>query len=406
MHNGGVSRIPRKRWQPSAWWGPLAAALLPPAAVVALAASGCRTIGAEAADAGGDASVSAGGEGGVDDGGVGPSDAALDAKPPPIVHVADAGITVGTLAGSGATGEAEGTGAAAQFDNPVGVGIAPNGDVVVTEYEGRQVRRVTAAGATSVIYRGFADPFGLVVLDNGTALVQTDQTPDGHKDNTSGTIWRVVQGNASVVVTGLNRPRGLVRLADGRVAVSDRDAHAISILDLGSAKLTPLAGRSGVVGHVDAVGDSARFDHPYGLTLLPDGSVLVADYGNNVIRRVTLDGNVSTFAGDGTAGMKDDEEKAKAEFDGPQDVAADLVGNVYVADANNFRIRRITTSGSVETIAGTGTQGFADGPGPEASFFGMEQLDISGDGTTMYVSDGNRGVQGQPYNRIRRISIP
>jgi glucose/arabinose dehydrogenase len=336
----------------------------------------------------------------------GPADAAAEAKAPGTVIFADAGIVVDTLAGGGTAGEAEGTGGAAQFDNPVGVGIAPNGDVFVTEYEGRQVRRVTPAGATSVLYRGFADPFGILVLDDTTALVQTDQSADGHKDNASGTLWRVTQGNATVVVTGLNRPRGLVRLFDGRVALSDRDNQTMSFLDLATSQVSPLAGRIGVTGHVDALGDSARFNQPYGLTLLPDGSILVADYGNNVIRRVTLDGNVSTFAGSGVAGLKDDPDKTKAEFDGPQDVAADEVGNVYVSDSNNFRIRRITTTGGVETVAGNGIQGFADGPGAEASFYGQEQLDTTDDGKYVFVSDGNRGAVGQPYNRIRRITIP
>src|SRR5262249_3484874 len=152
------------------------------------------------------------------------------------------------------------------------------------------------------------------------------------------------------------------------------------LVDLDTAQVTPLAGRIGTTGHVDALGDSARFDQPYGLTLLPDGSIVVADYGNNRVRRVTLDGNVSTFAGDGTAGLKDDPDKTKAEFNGPQDVAADEIGNVYVSDSNNFRIRRITTTGGVETVAGSGVQGFADGPGPEAAFYGQEQIDITADG--------------------------
>jgi hypothetical protein len=72
----------------------------------------------------------------------------------------------------------------------------------------------------------------------------------------------------------------------------------------------------------------------------------------------------------------------------------------------NARIRRITAEGSVETIAGDGVRGFADGPGEKARFFGQEQLDVSSDGKLLYVTDGTRGEIGAPYNRIRRIALP
>jgi sugar lactone lactonase YvrE len=277
----------------------------------------------------------------------------------------------------------------------------------VTEYEGRRVRKIALpSGQTSTIYEGFYDPFGIVIVGADTAYVGTDRNAMAEKTSTSGTVWKVTLNAAEVVLTGLTRPRGMVQLNDGRIVVADHEHDRMVILDPNTKALVPLAGYDNANGYIDALGQTARFNGPYGCALLPDGSVVVADQGNNVIRRVELDGNVSTFAGDGKVGMKDDEDKMKAEFDSPQDVAVDPLGNVYVSDLNNFRIRRITTDGAVETVAGNGVQGFADGVGTDAEFYGQEQIEITPDGKTIYVSDGNRGQLDQPYHRIRKITLP
>jgi DNA-binding beta-propeller fold protein YncE len=364
-------------------------------ALLAFALSGCRTLdGIDSADAG-DPNTS--GDGGGGDGGT--------RGEPPVVRQPPGVITVTTLAGSQARGTADGTGTAAQFDNPVGVAVAANGDLVVTEYEGKRVRRVTPQGATSLIFAGFADPFG-VIVSGDTIFIQTDRDRDGRKGDATGTIWRLAGPTPEELVTGLGRPRGLVQIPDGRIVVSDRDRQTISILDPRDRSFRLLAGTDRVKGKIDADREVARFNEPYGLTLLPDGSVLVADLGNHCVRRVTLTGEVSTFAGEGNPGMKDDADKLKARFDGPQDVSADPLGNVYVSELNNARVRRITAEGAVETIAGDGTRGFVDGAGASARFFGLEQLEVTPDGKTIYVSDGTRGDIAEPYNRVRKIALP
>jgi hypothetical protein len=321
------------------------------------------------------------------------------------VTQASDGVQVETLAGSDVAGGGDGQGTAATFDNPVGVALGPNGDLFVTEYEGRRVRRVAPDKTVSLVFAGLGDPFGIIAVGD-VLYVQTDRNQADEKTGTSGTIWRLQNGNALVVATGLGRPRGIVPVANGKLFLADFDRHVVSILDPATGAVTPLAGTSGRTGLVDALGDSARFNQPYGSALLPDGSVVVADYGNNVIRRVTLDGDVSTFAGDGVAGMRDDTDKLHARFYGPQDVAVDQVGNVFVSDTNNARIRRITNQGAVETIAGDGRRGYLDGAGAQARFFGQEQIEVSADGKALYVSDGNRGELTQPYNRVRRVTLP
>lgn len=357
----------------------------------------------------------------IDDGGITgpPSDATTapvldggeDAPPqpdtrsePPVVLLA-ANIVVGTVAGASEAGSTDGVGGDARFQNPVGVVLDPDGSLFVTEYDGGRLRKILPGGQTSTLASGFIEPFALLPVDDGI-LVQSDRDPNGGKGPSTGTIYMVpLAGGAPVILAeGLGRPRGLARLLDGRVAISDRGRHTISILDLATKTTTLLAG-SGVAGFVDGRGASARLNEPYGIAVLPDGSILVADSGNHVIRKVTLEGDVTLFAGEGLPGMKDDPDKRVARFDGPIDVAVDVVGNAFVSDGGNHRIRRVSSEGVVETVAGTGVRGFVDGIGGTAQFYGQEQIDVSPDGKTIFVSDGNGG-DDQPYHRVRRISVP
>ena len=323
---------------------------------------------------------------------------------PPIVTPAP-DVMVETIAGSATGGAADGVGAAAQFDNPVGVFLDPSGAILVTEYDGGRLRKIPPSGPSVTLATGFLDSFALLATEDAI-YVQTDRDRNGGKGPTTGTLWKVplTGGVPEVFLESGGRPRGLARLLDGRVVMTDRERHVVSILNLADGVVTPLAG-SGTAGFVNGRGAEAQFNDPYGVAVLPDGSVLVADAANNVIRKVTLEGDVSSFAGDGYPGMKDDPDKQRARFDFPQDLAVDAAGNVYVTDLLNHRIRRITSTGGVETVAGDGTQGYADGPGATAKFFGQEQIDISPDGKTLYVSDGNRG-EGEAYHRIRKITFP
>jgi sugar lactone lactonase YvrE len=122
------------------------------------------------------------------------------------------------------------------------------------------------------------------------------------------------------------------------------------------------------------------------------GNVYVADTYSNKIRKITSAGVVSTLAGTGAAGSADGAGGA-ATFNFPFGVAVDAIGNVYVADTYNRKIRKITPSGSVSTIAGTGTDGSADGAGGAATFslpFGVA-VDANGN---VYVADyGNKKIR-------------
>lgn len=139
----------------------------------------------------------------------------------------------------------------------------------------------------------------------------------------------------------------------------------------------------------------ARFNGPWSIARSINGNFYVADAGNNVIRKITPSGIVSTLAGDGNPGWRDGDSTA-AEFNGSTGVCVDDSENVYVADFNNQRIRRISSKGVVTTIAGTGDTGYVDGPGLQSKFNYPRGITIDHKGN-LYVGDSWN-------HRIRKIA--
>ncbi|HEY2516001.1 MAG TPA: hypothetical protein VGI39_34255, partial [Polyangiaceae bacterium] len=256
----------------------------------------------------------------------------------------------------------------------------------------------------------FSRPFAAAVGDDGTYYVSTDDDPNnqGLKTPTSGTVWSVPSGGGLVapvpIAETMWRPRGITAAAGGGVFTVSRYHNVVGYLDVASGTYTHWAG--GNSGYTDGQGASAEFRSPLGAARLPDGTYAVADGDSATIRRVTSSGVVSTIAGVGVPGMIDGPCNM-ARFGTPRDVAVDAAGNIYVADGLNERIRRIRMSPSciVETLAGSGATGFADGPGDHAIFYGEEGLDVAADGRTVYVAVGDLGT-GDAFHRIRAVSVP
>jgi sugar lactone lactonase YvrE len=361
-----------------------------------------------------DAGLAGAGASDASSSGAGSSDSgvAVDAAPLPVVTNYVPGVTVSTLAGSSVSGTLDGTGAAAQFDNPTGMSLDASGNLLVCDYDDGHVRLVTPAGVVTTIAEAtnFVNPFATVVASNGEYFVQTDANSSGVKDTMTGTIWLVTPptgggiATPTVVAQSFGRPRSLAPVSGGNLFVADRTQELAETVNVVSGQATVLAGAAGVAGYVDATGASASFNGPVGAAAMADGSFLVTDSGNNVIRRVTPGGVVTTFAGNGQPTLVDG-PCASASFNAARGVAVDTSGNVYVSDIGNHVIRMITTDCTVMTLAGDLTMGYADGPGNSAEFYGQEGIGVTPDGATVYVADGNGG-DGSPHNRIRAIAIP
>jgi DNA-binding beta-propeller fold protein YncE len=239
---------------------------------------------------------------------------------------------------------------------------------------------------------------------NGILYVSTDNDPSGGHSLMSGTLWMVdvEQKTAAPIAIGIGRPRSLAMLTDGRIAATDDLHHVVEVIDPHTGIVVPLAGSWDVPGLADATGTAALFATPYGLVQRGDGNLVVADFANNRLRLVGLNGRVTTLAGS-VAGYVDG-AMANAMFDHPQGLTIAANGDMFVTDLNNNRVRRITAT-SIDTIAGDGTAGYMDSDDRlGAELYGLEGLAVRPDASMVYVADGTRG-EPVPFNRVRQIKL-
>jgi hypothetical protein len=188
-----------------------------------------------------------------------------------------------------------------------------------------------------------------------------------------------------------SEPFGVAAAADGTVYVSDAGgADRIRRVTPDGFVVTIAGWRS---GFADGVGPEARFSTPSALALDVDGTLYVADTGNNAIRRITPDGRVTTYAGDGTPGYRDG-AATSAQFNGPIGIAIDRDGRVIVADTYNDRIRIIDRAGTVATLAGGGGgPGWTDGPAPTAQFHTPSGVAVLPSGDVIIADTGNGAIR-------------
>ena len=150
------------------------------------------------------------------------------------------------------------------------------------------------------------------------------------------------------------------------------------------------AAGTGAVGAADGPGASATFYSPTGVVTDSFGNIFVADQGNNVIRRITPSGVVSTFAGSGSSGNTDAVGPA-ASFNGPFALAIDSTNTLFVSDRGNQLVRKVTAAGLVSTLAGSGASASVDGLGVAASFIGPEGIALDSAGNVFVVDTSNSG---------------
>jgi len=305
---------------------------------------------------------------------------------------------VTTLAGSGAATFSDGTGTGASFNFEVGgptIGVAvdTNGTVYVADYKNGKIRKITSGGVVTTLAGTdggvISRPTGVAVDANLNVYV-ADATNLKIYKITSGGVVTTLAGSTQGFNDGqgesasFNYPHGIAVDANMNVYVADAANNSIRKVT-SEGVVSTLAGSSSP-GFSNGTGADASFDRPTGVAVDANGNVFVADRGNNLIRKITPEGVVSTLAGTGSNSI----------FRNPYDVAVDAYGNVFVTDEQNQRIRKVTSGGVVTTLAGSGSPAFADGTGTTASFSYPKGVGVNRAGV-LYVADAGN-------HRIRKIS--
>jgi len=277
-------------------------------------------------------------------------------------------------AGSGEAWYRDGTGPEAAFNQPYGLAVDSSGSIIVVDTYNNAVRRITDGKVVTIT--GYSD------------------STDSYGDAMGG----FADGN--VHVARFNRPRYAAVNSKGEIYVSDTGNHVIRVIS--GENVYTFAG-SGKAGYADGEAGKARFNTPTGIALDKSGNLYVADSLNNVIRKITPKGQVSTFAGKySEKGGYADGDAASALFNEPSDIAFDSKGALYVLDSGNQLVRKVY-NGTVSTVAGVrgefieGTEyvrgGFANGKAAEARFNFPKGIDVTDDGVILIADTWNHRIR-------------
>ena len=260
-----------------------------------------------------------------------------------------------------------------------------------------------AYNAGSLLQARFHDPRGMAVDAQGNIFVADYVNSVVRKLGTDGQVV-IVAGeveqrdarNGPALSARFYSPECVAVAADGTLFVSDSGSNTVRRISR-AGQVTTLAGKLEVEGFADGPGAQARFNHPVGLGVNSKGVVYVADAYNSTVRRISPQGQVSTLAGSpGDTGWRDG-RGAQARFNTPVGLTLDPQGNIYVSEYFNNVIRKITPGGTVSTFAGQpGKGGFADGSLRQALFLHPQTLSFAPDGSLIVADTGN--------NRVRRIA--
>jgi hypothetical protein len=339
--------------------------------------------------------------------------------------------TVTTVAGNGSPGFSGDGGPAtnASLDGLRGVAVDAAGNLYIADWVNPRVRKVSTSGTITTVAGsgtyGFSgdggpatnaalsSPQGVALDAAGNLYIADAHNSRVRKVSTSGTITTVA-GNGTfgfsgdggpATDAGLNSPVGVTVDAAGNLYIADSGNHRVRKVST-SGTITTVAG-DGTFGFSGDGGPAtnASLNIPYGVAVDAAGNLYIADPGNSRVREVAasvpplLSGTISTVAGDGTQGFSGDGGPATdAGLSGPYGVAVDAAGNLYIADPGDSRVRKVSTSGTITTVAGNGTTGFSGDGGP-ATNAGLSRpsgvaVDAAGN---LYIADWGD-------SRVRKVS--
>jgi mucin-19 len=328
-----------------------------------------------------------------------------------VIRKISASGVVSTFAGTmGTPGSNDGTGIAARFKQPARLVVDNAGNVFVTDTGNHTIRRITPGGVVST----FAGAGGLagstdemaanarfnapcdIALDGAENLYVVDAGNKAIRKITPGGTVMTVAGRAGFFGTNdgtadgarFGFPSALAADPTGNLWVFD--GHRLRSVS-NTGVVATVAGAF-IPGATDASGINAEFFNPSGICQAPNGKLYIADTGNSVIRAADTAMNVSTFAGASSSGNAGG-TTAAARFHSPRGVARDSVGNLYVADAGNHTIRRVTPSGVVTTFAGSGAPGSLDGAAGTAQFRAPEAVAVDAAGNVFVADTGNHTLR-------------
>jgi len=320
---------------------------------------------------------------------------------------------VTTIAGSpGSFGNTDATGSSARFYEPGGITADGSGNLYVADTGNNTIREVTSAGAVITI-AGFAGTFGSA---DGNGTNASFYAPQGIAMDGVGNLYVADSLNNTVrkinllgAVTTVAGTAGMFGSGDGTndstlfwglqaIAINPTNSNLIYIADTGNSTIRQLSvngpdyvantlSGSASIGSTDAVGTLARFFSPVSMAIDTSRNLYVADAANHVIRKMTPAGTISTLAGVVGYPGSADGPGSSAQFNSPQGVAVDGSGNVYVSDTGNSTIRKIAPDGTVSTLAGSpGVFNYFDGTNASALFNTPEGIAVDGSGN-VYVAD-------------------
>jgi serine/threonine protein kinase, bacterial len=322
--------------------------------------------------------------------------------------------TVITLAGNGTPGLANGKGVSASFSNPMGIAVDSGGNIYVADSRNNIIRKINPDGMVTTLagsgVAGSADGRGnstsfffptalaadaagnVYVADTHNSLIRKI-TPDGVVTTLAGRLPAnpVYKKNDT---TRFDNPYGIVVDKKGNLFVCDWDKDVIKKISL-AGKVTVFAG-SGERGSKDGIGTKASFYLPEGIVIDSKDNLYITDTYNNMIRKISPDGVVTTLAGKNAKGSADGKGTA-ASFNHPNGITIDKNGNIYVADVGNNKIRKVTPDGVVSTFAGSKIHGSSNGDIAAASFYRPYGITIDKSGN-LYIADYQN-------NLIRKISF-